>query len=32
LELVVSKVNFLKMFALAKARWDLSAEGVVPQA
>lgn len=32
MELVVCKVNLLKALALAKAMWDLSMEGIVPQA
>ena len=32
MELVVAKVNLLKALALAKAMWDLSMEGIVPQA
>ena len=31
MELVVAKVNLLKIFALTKARWNLSMEGIVPQ-
>lgn len=32
MELVVAKVYLLKVLALAKGRWDLSTEGIVPQA
>lgn len=31
MELVVAKVNLLKMLALTKARWDVSVEGIIPQ-
>ena len=31
MQVIVAKVNLLKMFALAKARWDVSVEGIVPQ-
>ena len=31
MELVVAKVNLLKMLASTKARWDLTVEGIIPQ-
>ena len=32
MELVFAKVNLLKVLAFAKSSWDLSAEGIFPQA